>query len=156
MILEEPGETQKGGARQPCISRYFPMDAAPLSTEVILIHPQRSLGIVCLDWTPQPGSYLDFQGQTYTVLERRHRYQLQAGRYQLYQVLLYVQSAQCLVEKSWVDGRWIVGDATCQFNAHSELIRCAVNPAGPCGGCQNYEQRTGDRRQKWASVTGHR
>ncbi len=33
----------------------------------------------------------------------------------------------------------IIGDRTCQFNAHSAYIRCAVNPAGPCQGCPHYE-----------------
>lgn len=33
----------------------------------------------------------------------------------------------------------IIGDRTCQFNAHSPYIRCAVNPQGPCQGCRHYE-----------------
>lgn len=33
----------------------------------------------------------------------------------------------------------IIGDRTCQFNAHSAYIRCAVNPQGPCQGCRHYE-----------------
>lgn len=34
---------------------------------------------------------------------------------------------------------YIVGDLTCQFNARSSYIRCAVNPYGPCQNCPHYE-----------------
>jgi hypothetical protein len=116
------------------------MEPATLSTEVILAHPRQSLGSVQLDWMPQPGSYLDLGGRTYAVLERRHRYQLKAGRYRLHKISLFVQSAPRPSEKTWVDGRWVLGDAACQFNAHSELIRCAVNPEGPCAACRYFEK----------------
>ncbi|MGB3191093.1 MAG: DUF6464 family protein [Limnoraphis sp.] len=115
------------------------LESDSLPTEVILTHPRRSLGNIFFDWTPQPGHYLDLQGQTYAVLERRHRYQLKSGRYRLYQISLYVQSAERPQERSLVDGRWVLGDATCRFNAHSELVRCAVNPDGPCSQCRSYE-----------------
>lgn len=118
------------------------MEPSSLPTEVILTHPRQSLGNVQLDWTPQPGSYLDLQGQTYAVLERRHRYHLKAGRYRLHKISLYVQSAQRPVEKSLVNGRWVIGEATCRYNALSELIRCAVNPNGPCNACRYFEQST--------------
>lgn len=116
------------------------MEPDSLPTEVILTQPPQSLGNVQLDWNPQPGHYLDLQGQTYAVLERRHRYQLKSGRYRLQKVALYVQSAQRPVETSIVNGRWVMGDASCRFNAHSEIIRCAVNPDGPCDGCRFFEQ----------------
>lgn len=115
------------------------MEAPAIATEVVLIHPQRSLGNVQLDWVPQPGSYLDLAGQTYTVLERHHRYQFKTGRYHLCKVALYVQVAQRPLEKSQINGRWVLGDVHCRFNAQSELIRCAVNPSGPCNGCRYYE-----------------
>ncbi|UKO99178.1 DUF6464 family protein [Nostoc sp. UHCC 0870] len=116
------------------------MELDSLPTEVILTHPRRSLGKVQLDWTPQPGNYLDLEGKTYAVLERRHRYQLKSGRYRLYNIALYVQSAQRPTEKTLIAGRWVVGDATCRYNANSEIIRCAVNPDGPCESCRFYEQ----------------
>lgn len=34
-----------------------------------------------------------------------------------------------------------VGDENCRFNARSALIRCAVNPDGPCEGCRDYQPR---------------
>lgn len=117
------------------------MEPQSLPTEIILTHPRRSLGNLRLDWIPQPGAYLDVEGQTYAVLERRHRYQLKAGRYHLYKVALYVQSAPALREKSWFEGRWVIGDANCHFSACSELIRCAVNPHGPCHQCHFFESR---------------
>lgn len=115
------------------------MEPDSLPTEVILTHPRQSLGNVILDWMPQPGNYLDIKGKTYTVLERRHRYQLKSGRYRLHKIAIYVQSAARPVESSMVDGRWVIGDATCTYNARSELIRCAVNPLGPCDSCRDYE-----------------
>lgn len=116
------------------------MEPDTLPTEVILTHPRQSLGSVKLDWTPQPGNYLDLEGKTYAVLERRHRYQLKSGRYRLHKIALYVQFAKLPEEKSWLDGRWIIGNPSCRYNAHSEIIRCAVNPEGPCKSCRYYEK----------------
>ncbi len=112
-----------------------------LPTEVILTHPERTLGKVHLDWVPQPGNYLDLEGQTYAVLERHHHYQYKIGGYLLQKISLYVQSAHPPSEISIVKGRRIIGDANCRFNAASELLRCAVNPAGPCQGCRFFEHR---------------
>lgn len=116
------------------------MEQVPPLTEVILSHSQKMLGKVHLDWAPQPGAYLELEGDTYTVLERRHRYQLRLGKYQLFAVLLYVQRSQRPAERTLINGRWVIGDASCRFSAQSELIRCAVNPAGPCEGCRSYEK----------------
>ncbi|PLZ84756.1 hypothetical protein CEN44_23920 [Fischerella muscicola CCMEE 5323] len=116
------------------------MEPDTLPTEVILTHPRQSLGSVKLDWTPQPGNYLELEGKTYAVLERRHRYQLKSGRYRLHKIALYVQSAKRPEEKSWLDGRWIIGNPSCRYNARSEIIRCAVNPEGPCESCRYYER----------------
>ncbi len=42
----------------------------------------------------------------------------------------------------YVDGLgYIMGDITCQFNARSPYIRCAVNPSGPCEQCSHYESK---------------
>lgn len=115
------------------------MELTSIPTEIILTHPRRTLGSLSLDWTPQPGSYLELGGKTYTVLERRHRYLFKAGRYRLRQIALYVQVSQPPVERSLFEGRWVIGDTTCRFNARSELLRCAANPDGPCNGCKSYE-----------------
>ncbi|NJM90220.1 MAG: hypothetical protein HC847_26865 [Hydrococcus sp. RU_2_2] len=117
------------------------MEPDSLPTEVILTHPRQNLGKVQLDWIPQPGNYVELKGKTYAVLERHHHYQYKVGGYSLQKISLYVQSAKNPSEKSLVDGRWIVGDASCRFNAHSEILRCAVNPEGPCQGCRFYEQK---------------
>ena len=116
------------------------MEQPSLPTELILTHPPRTIKTLQLDWSPQPGAYLDVEGQTYAVLERHHRYQLRAGRYRLHKIALYVQMAQRPSERTLFEGRWVLGDATCRFNAHSELIRCAVNPSGLCEQCQSYEK----------------
>jgi hypothetical protein len=114
------------------------MEPNSLPTEVILTQPRQSLGNVKLDWMPQPGNYLDLEGKTYAVLERRHRYKLKGGRYNLHKIAIYVQSAQRPNESTFINGRWVVGDATCRYNARSEIIRCAVNPEGPCNNCHHY------------------
>jgi hypothetical protein len=109
-----------------------------LPTEIILNHSCETLDQFYLDWCPQPGAYLEVKGKTYAVLERRHRYQYRAGKYQLQKIALYVQSADRPTERSLVGKRWVIGDASCTYNAGSELIRCAVNPDGPCQGCRFY------------------
>ena len=114
-------------------------EAESLLTEVILTQSEEILAKIQLDWIPQPGNYLDVDGRTYTVLERRHRYHLQFGRYKLNKIAVYVQSAIRPDEQSLVDGQWVIGDATCQYNARSTLIRCAVHPTGPCEGCKDWE-----------------
>jgi hypothetical protein len=110
-----------------------------LPTEVILTRTKEVIAKVKLDWTPQAGNYLDLNGLTYAVLERRHRYHLQSGRYQLHKIALYVQAATRPEEQSLIDGQWVIGDATCIYNARSALIRCAIHPIGPCDGCRYYE-----------------
>jgi hypothetical protein len=46
----------------------------------------------------------------------------------------------------YVDGLgYMVGDITCDQNARSPYLRCAVNPMGPCDGCMAYEPRVYDR-----------
>lgn len=115
------------------------MELKSLPTEVIVSQPRTSLGHHYLDWSPQPGAYLDVDNQTYLVLERRHQYGLKAGRYQLQKIALYVQKISAPTDRSWLDGRWIIGDSSCRFNARSELVRCAVNPVGPCEECSSYQ-----------------
>jgi hypothetical protein len=109
-----------------------------LPTEVILSNTRSTLGHLYLDWNPQPGAYLEVEGQTYLVLERKHRYLLKSGRYQLHKISLYVQKTHTPAEKSLVDGRWVIGDTSCTYNARSELLRCTVNPGGPCDRCIHY------------------
>lgn len=118
------------------------MEPASLPTEIILSHTFQSLGKIQLDWMPQPGHDLDLKGKTYTVLERHHHYQYRLGGYYLSKISLYVQIAQSHAEKSFLDGSWVIGDINCRFNARSEILRCAVNPEGPCQGCRYYESHT--------------
>lgn len=45
-------------------------------------------------------------------------------------------------DERYFDGIGLVlGDITCQLNARSPYIRCAVNPMGPCEDCRFYEGR---------------
>ena len=48
-------------------------------------------------------------------------------------------------DEHYIDGiGLVIGDITCQLNARSPHIRCAVNPMGPCDGCRSYEDRIYD------------
>jgi hypothetical protein len=117
------------------------MEVHFLPTEVILSGCKTTVGKLILDWTPQPGDYLEIGHDTYAVLERRHCYQYKAGRYRLEKIAVHVQQATRPLERSLLDGRWVVGDITCLYNARSELLRCAVVPHGPCQECSAYESR---------------
>jgi hypothetical protein len=47
----------------------------------------------------------------------------------------------------YVDGMgYMIGDITCDLNARSPYLRCAVNPMGPCDGCRAYAPRVFDRQ----------
>lgn len=115
------------------------MEPESLPTEIILSHPRQSLGKIQLDSRPQPGQHIEINGEMYRVLERHHHYQYKVGGYQLDKMSLYVQSAQRAEQVTYWEGKWVIGDITCQYNARSELLRCAVNPEGPCEGCPEYQ-----------------
>ena len=114
-------------------------DKNHLLTDVILNHSRKTLDCLRLPWNPQPGSYLDLNGRTYAVLERRHRYQYTGGRYQLRKIALFVQATDRPSETSVINGQWVIGDVSCAYNAQSSLIRCAINPEGPCQNCTSYK-----------------
>jgi len=38
--------------------------------------------------------------------------------------------------------RMLIGDPSCQYNALSRVLRCAVNPDGPCDHCPHYQPRS--------------
>jgi hypothetical protein len=114
------------------------MEPTSLPTELILNHPRQRLGSLYLEGTPQPGALISHAGQLYTVLERCHRYQFRANRYHLHKIALYVQKVHLSEEHSWVNEGWVIGEATCRYNARSPLLRCAINPAGPCRDCTHY------------------
>lgn len=116
------------------------MESDELPTDIILTYPRRNLGKIKLDWKPQPGNYLDVEGQSYAVLERHHHYQYKVSGYYLHKISLYVQSAPKPTETSFLEGRWVLGNASCYYNAQSEILRCAVNPEGPCQGCRFYQE----------------
>jgi Family of unknown function (DUF6464) len=117
------------------------MEVHSLPTEVILSSSKTTVGKLILDWTPQPGDDLDIASDTYTVLERRHCYQYKAGRYRLAKIAVHVQASTRPAERSLIADRWVIGDATCFYNAQSELLRCAVVPGGPCQDCSFYRPR---------------
>ena len=115
------------------------MDLSDLPTEIFTVNPERSLAKAYLEWMPQPGNYVEVEGNTYIVLERRHRYHLKAGRYVPQKITVFVKLTQKPSEMSLLKGLWVIGDSRCLYNAHSEFIRCAVNPDGPCHGCMAWE-----------------
>lgn len=86
-------------------------------------------------------AYVEWDGSTWAVLERSHYYNLKSGKYQLHRIALFVQPvAVDLKDRTWTGDHWHIGDPTCLYNAHSELIRCAPNPPGPCVECPYYQK----------------
>ena len=47
---------------------------------------------------------------------------------------------------------YMIGDLSCEFNAKSPYIRCAVNPAGPCKGCRAYQAKVLEAAAKSSPV----
>jgi hypothetical protein len=103
------------------------VSATNLPTEII------GVGNFQLDWMPFPGNFVEVNGSMYRVIERKHRYLFQRGKYQLWKMVLEVQKIDAQ------EDRQTIGDPTCLFNAHSEFLRCAVNPKGICENCSHYQ-----------------
>jgi hypothetical protein len=96
------------------------------------------LEVESLEAVPQPGRWLLCGERSFLVLQRRHRYQLRSGRYELTSVALQVKPQRQPVDaRRWRNG-WVIGDPSCHFNARSPLLRCAVLPDGPCERCAHY------------------
>ena len=87
---------------------------------------------------PHPGRWLSVAEGSFLVLQRRHRYRLRNGRYELSSVALQVRAQHQPADARWWNGRWVIGDPTCRFNARSPLLRCAVLPEGPCDRCSHF------------------
>jgi hypothetical protein len=101
-----------------------------------------SLDVEALAEVPQPGRWLEHQGRSFLVLQRRHRYRLHNGRYDLASVALQVKAERRPADaRLWGEG-WVIGDPHCRFNARSPLLRCAVLPAGPCDRCAHFLPRS--------------
>ncbi|MEO0770555.1 MAG: DUF6464 family protein [Cyanobacteria bacterium J06649_4] len=115
------------------------MDKKALPTDVVLSDTKDMLGHISMDRSLYPGTYVDIEGQTYQVLVRRHQYQLKLGRYYLHKAVVHVKETQLPEERTLLDGSWVIGDVGCTYNARSVLVRCAINPGGPCRDCIHYE-----------------
>lgn len=115
------------------------MELKALPTDIVSSESKAILGRIKLDKTLYPGTYVDIDGQTYQILVRRHQYQLKLGRYHLHKAVVHVKETTIPEERTLLDGIWVIGDITCTYNARSELMRCAINPNGPCGECTHYE-----------------
>ncbi len=120
------------------------MSLESVPTQILLNQSAQLLGEFWLPDRPQPGSPVEVNGQLYTVLERRHCYQYRGGRYQLHKMALLVQIAH--PDRNRWQGQWIIGDGRCQYNALSELVRCAVNPLGSCHDCPSFAPASGTIR----------
>ena len=110
-----------------------------LPTEIILTPARQCIGRLNLDRRLQPGNYMDFAGKTYAILERHHFYQYRVGGYRFNKATLHVQESSRPEETTQIGDRLIIGNGNCRFNARSEIMRCAVNPEGPCKGCRYFE-----------------
>ncbi len=97
-----------------------------------------ALEVAELGEVPQPGRWLEAAGRSFLVLQRRHRYQLRNGRYELASVALQVKAQRRPADARWWQNQWVIGDPSCRFNARSPLLRCAVLPDGPCERCSHF------------------
>lgn len=88
---------------------------------------------------PHPGRWLTVADASFLVLQRRHRYRLRNGRYELCSVALQVRPQRQPADARWWNGSWVIGDPRCRFNARSPLLRCAVLPEGPCERCAHFQ-----------------
>lgn len=101
------------------------------------------LEVESLEAVPHPGRWLVCGERSFLVLQRRHRYRLRSGRYELSSVALQVKpQRQPADARPWRQG-WVIGDPSCRFNARSPLLRCAVLPEGPCERCVHYSPQMG-------------
>ena len=92
-----------------------------------------------LEEVPYPGRWLQLGERSFLVMQRSHRDQLRNGRYELASVALQVKAQHQPAEARWWQGRWVIGDPNCRFNARTPLLRCAVLPEGPCQCCSHFE-----------------
>ncbi|MEL7523485.1 MAG: DUF6464 family protein, partial [Cyanobacteria bacterium J06553_1] len=116
----------------------MPIKKNLLPTDIILTPARQRIARLSLDRRLQPGNYLDFEGKTYAILERHHFYQYRVGGYRFDRATLHVQESQRPEETTLIGDRYIIGNADCRFNARSEIMRCAVNPEGPCQDCRYF------------------
>ena len=110
-----------------------------LPTEIILTPSRQCIGKLNLNRRLQPGNYMDYEGKTYAILERHHFYQYRVGGYRFNKATIHVQESTRPEETTRIGDLVVIGNANCRFNARSEIMRCAVNPEGPCAGCRYYE-----------------
>ena len=110
-----------------------------LPTEIILTPARQCIAKLYLDRQLQPGNYMEIEGKTYAILERHHFYQYRVGGYRFDKATLHVQESKRPEETTLIGDRYVIGNADCKFNARSEIMRCAVNPEGPCEGCRFFE-----------------
>jgi len=92
-----------------------------------------------LEEVPYPGRWLELGERSFLVMQRSHRYQLRNGHYELASIALQVKAQRQPAEARWWQGRWVIGDPNCRFNARTPLLRCAVVPEGPCQRCSHFE-----------------
>jgi len=98
----------------------------------------QQLPVEDLAQVPHPGHWLALGAESFLVLQRRHRYQLRNGCYELARVALQVRRQQRPADAQLWKGSWVIGDPRCRFNARSPLLRCAVLPEGPCERCSHF------------------
>jgi len=99
------------------------------------------LELETLAQVPQPGRWIEHKGHGFLVLQRRHRYRLRHGRYDLAAVALQVKPERQPADARPFAHGWVIGDPRCRYNARSPLLRCAVLPDGPCERCAHFLPR---------------
>ncbi|NJP08468.1 MAG: hypothetical protein HC866_02485 [Leptolyngbyaceae cyanobacterium RU_5_1] len=96
-----------------------------------------AIAIFLVGFIPGLFSYVVVRKVRARMRERlRAAMQVSTGRFYWQRPYPYMQA----MDYQYIEGvGYIVGDITCQYNARSAYIRCAVNPSGPCKECPHYE-----------------
>ena len=81
---------------------------------------------------PEPGNWFLIDTDSFFIFQKSNRYKLINGCYQLCNVNLLVKYQHKPIDSFYYKNRWVIGDHSCIYNAKSPLLRCAVNPVGPC------------------------
>lgn len=113
----------------------------------MIVELRQSVNLVLLDRLelndpPMPGQWFKHNHSSYLVMQRRHRYKLHSGCYELSSIVLLVKVQKQPTDARFVGHGWVIGDSDCRFNALSPLLRCAVLPDGPCDRCVHREARS--------------
>ena len=91
-----------------------------------------------IDMTPEPGNWFILDNDSFFIYSKTNRYKLVDGIYKLSEIDLLVKYQKQPEDSTYIMNHWVIGNHECTYNALSPLLRCAVNPIGPCSECAEF------------------